>query len=196
MTEFQLYDKDGLFHNIVKQSAILNGRYAVLPKGAHDLNLNNLLSSLDLPKDKFPGAFLLPPVSELPATVQQGAWETFNFRILFLCTTSYTGDNKIKKRDQNTNSSLHTISMDWNDMKGMALEFMNALEKIQRKVISQFRLAQRGDWRIIRISGVQNDNVSGVMIMFQGAIATTCTFSDININAIQIPVADHTKHFH
>lgn len=196
MTEFQLYDKNGLFHNIVKQSAIMSGRYAVLPKGAHDLNLNNLLSTLDLPKDKYPGVFCLPPVSDIPGTVQQAPWETFNFRLLFLCTTNYTGDNKIKKPDFNTNSSLHTMSMDWNDMKNVALGFMNALEKLHVKTRGAFRLGQKGDWRFIRISGVQNDNVSGVIVLFQAAIAVTCTFEDIDINAIEIPVADHQTHFH
>lgn len=195
MTEFQLYDKDGLFHNVVKQSAIMAGRYAVLPKGAHDLNLNNLLSTLDLPKDKYPGVFCLPPVSELPATVQ-GSWEVFHFRLLFLCTTHSTGDNKIKKPDFNTNSSLHTISMDWNDMKNMALEFLNALEQVQRKVLNEFRLGQNREWRIIRISAVQNDNVSGAMLFFPCSLATTCTYSDINIDAIEIPVTDHQTHFH
>jgi hypothetical protein len=198
MTEFQLYDKNGLFHQIVKQSAIMNGRYAVLPKGAHDLNLNNLLSGLDLPteKGKYPGVFMPAPTSELPCSIQAGQWEDFNFRPLFLCTTNYTGDNKIKSPDFNTNSSLHTVSMDWSDMKTVALGFMGALEQIQKLTRGQFRMSQKSTWRIIRLTKMGNDQLSGVMVMFGASIAVPCEFEDINISAIELPTAVHAQHFH
>lgn len=199
MNELSLYNTNGLFHNITKQSAILNGRYAILQKGAHDLNMNNLISGLDLPKegDKYPGHFCLPPVSELPGTLQaSNSWETFQFRSLFLCRTNYTGDNKIKSPDFNTNSSLHTIPMDWADMKMVAANFMNALEKMHPRLRGEFRLSQQTTWRIIRVSGMQNDNLSGVMVLFSGSIAAPCEFTDIDIPAIELPVDNHPTHFH
>lgn len=196
MTELQLYGKDGLFHNIVKQSAVFNGRYGVLPKGGTDLNLNNILTNLELPKAKYPGVFCIPPISDLPATVQQAPWECFYFRLFFLCTTGYTGDNQIKAPDPLTNTSLHTVPMDWNDMKNLALAFMNALEKLTPRLRGQFILSQKGEWRIARLSNVQNDNLSGVVIQFEGKIAAPCEFTDINIAEIELPTAVHQNHFH
>jgi hypothetical protein len=203
MDELQLYGDEGLFHQVVKQSAVFNGRYGVLPKGGTDLNLNNILSGIEFPKEKYPGVFCVPPLSELPATVQQAPWECFYFRIFFLCTTNSTGDNKIKSPDPSTNTSLHTVPMDWSDMKTLALNFMNALEKIQKPLIKQFRLKQREPWKIVRLSKVQNDNLSGVMLQFQGEISTPCAFTDIDIDGTGIMeeiiagiAPAHETHFH
>lgn len=196
MDELQIYGPDGLFHNIVKQSAVFDSRYGVLPKGGQDLNLNNILAGIEFPKAKYPGVFCVPPLSELPATVQQAAWECFYFRLFFLCTTGYAGDNKIKSPDPSTNTSLHTVPMDWNDMKNLALGFMNALEKIQKSIITQFRLKQSGKWKIVRLTKLQNDNLSGVMLQFEAELATSCEFTDIDITAIELPTVVHEKHFH
>lgn len=187
MREFQIYGKDGLFHNVVKASAVMNGRYAVLSKGGGDINRNNILSDLDLPKAKYPAVFCLPPVSDL-GTVQQAGWENFSFRLLFLATTHYTGDNKIKFPDKNTNSSLHTIPMDWSDMKQIGLNFMNALERIR---LTGFRMNQQGSWKIVRVSDMQNDRLSGVMMVFSAGIAVDCEFTDINIDNITTTTSDH-----
>lgn len=196
MYEYQLYGTDGLFHNVVKQMPVFNGRYAVLPKGGIDLNMNNLISALELPVAKYPGVFCLPPISELPATVQGGQWECFYFRMLFLCTTGYTGDNKLKTPDPTTNTSLHTVPMDWNDMKNLALSFLNAIEKLQVKARGVFRLKQREEWRISRLTKVQNDNLSGVIVQFSLEIAAPCEFTDVDVNAIDLTFPDHQTHFH
>lgn len=193
MQEYYIYGKYGLFYQITVASAIMNGRYAVLPKGGGDLNRNNLLSDLDLPKDKYPGVFCLPPVSDI-GTVQQAGWETFSFRLLFLTTTYSTGDNKIKSPDFNTNSSLHKMEMDWSDMKDVALNFMNALEKIR---FPNFKMNQGGSWRIIRVTDAQNDRLSGVMLMFSAMIAVQCVFTDIDPATVAMPAIDtHETHFH
>jgi hypothetical protein len=191
LDELQIYGTDGLFHNLVKQSAVFNGRYGVLPKGGADLNLNNVLSGIEFPTAKYPGVFCVPPISDMKATVQQAAWECFYFRLYFMCTTFYTGDNQFKFRDYNTNTSLHTVPMDWSDMKNLALSFMNALEKVQKKIINQFRLKQGGEWKIVRLTKVQNDNLSGVMLQFQAELASPCEFTDINIDAINTVIPPH-----
>lgn len=196
MTELQVYGNDGLFHNIVKESSIINGRYAVLEKGANDLNLNNLLNNIELPKEKYPGVFCLPPVSELPGPVAQAQWECFYIRLLFLCSTGYTGDNQFKTRQVDTNTSTHTIAMDWADMKLVALGFKNALEKIQKNLRTEFHVKQGSPWRITRVSRTQNDQLSGVMAQFECELATSCEFSDINLSGIQLPGVIHPQHFH
>lgn len=192
MQEFSIYGKDGLFHNITKASSVMAGRYSVLPKGGVDLNRNNLLSDLDLPIDKYPGVFCLPPISEI-GTVQQAGWETFSFRLLFLCTTYATGDNQIKFPDPNTNSSLHTIDMDWSDMKLIALNFMNVLERIK---LTGFHIAQGGTWRIIRVTDAQNDRVSGVMVLFSARVAVDCVYTDIDPANVVLPTSNHLQHLH
>lgn len=195
MTELQLYGTDGLFHNTVKQMPIFSDRYGVLQKGG-DLNTNNILSGVEFPKDKYPGVFCLPPTSTIPTTLQQGQWECFYFRLFFLCTTNYTGDNQIKSPDPNTNTSLHKVNMDWNDMKNMALAFMHGLEKVQTRLRGQFRLGQKEPWKIIRVSKLQNDNLSGVMLQFEAQIAAACAFPDINADAIELTFPEHQTHFH
>jgi hypothetical protein len=196
MTELNLYGKDGLFNNIVKKSAVFSGRYGILVKNG-DLNANNILSGIEFPKENYPGVFALPPMSSIKdATTKNASWECFYFRLFFLCRTHNTGDNQIKKPDPNTNSSLHSVPMDWNDMKNLALNFMNALEVLQPKLIRQFRLGQREPWKIVRISNVQNDNLSGVMLQFEGELAMSCTFDDINTAAIDLTFPDHPTHFH
>jgi hypothetical protein len=195
MTELQLYGKDGLFHNAVKQMPVFDGRYGVLIKGG-DLNTNNILSGVEFPAAKYPGVFCLPPTSTLPTTLQQGQWECFYFRLFFLCTTYSTGDNQIKSPDPNTNTSLHKVNMDWNDMKVQALAFMHGMEKVQLRLRGQFRLGQKDPWKIIRLSKLQNDNLSGVMVQFEAQIVAPCEFPEINDYAIELPSIDHPTHFH
>lgn len=194
MDELQIYDTGGLFHQIVKASRIMNGRYAVLEKGAHDLNLNNLLSGLDLPEDKYPGVFCLPPVSE----IDERGREKFNFRLLFLCNSHSTGDNQFKDRDPLTNTSSHTIAEDWRDMKIVAVNFIQAIYKlIKDEAINQmFIMAESVNERIIRIAGMQNDNLSGVMILFSAYLGKSCEFTDIDMSAIDLTFPEHENHFH
>lgn len=204
MDELQLYGKEGLFHQVVKKSAIMNGRYGVLIKGG-DLNLNNVLSGIELPApgDTYPGVFCLPPISIIKeASVQQAQWECFYFHLFFLCTTGYTGDNQVKDPDPGTNASMHKVNMDWSDMKDVAFNFMNALEKLQPKLRNIFRLGQKEPWKIIRLSKLQNTNLSGVLLQFQGELPVACEFTDIDLsgNALTDIINDvappHEKHFH
>lgn len=198
MTELQLYGTDGIFHNIIKQSAIMNGRYALLERGGTDLNLNNILSGLDAPKYQFPLTACVCPTSSLDGSIKPGLREDFYFMLFFLTTTKYTGDNKIKSPDPLTNTSMHKISYDWQDMKTVALNFMNALEKVQKKISSQF-IVNSGKRKITRITDVQNQSLSGVMISFESGLTTDCEYTDITadkIAMIQLPTTIHQPHFH
>lgn len=196
MSEFRVYGNNGLFHNVVKQSAIFNGRYALLEKGAPDLNISNLMNGLELPvRAKYPGVFCFPPYSELESTLVSG-WEEFYFRILFLAKTGVTGDNLVKMPDPLTNTSLHTAGQDWSDMKDLCLEFINALEQLQNSTRTFFRMGQKTGYKISRVTRMQNDNVSGVMVTFPASVAITCVFDDIDTAAVEIPADTHTKHFH
>jgi hypothetical protein len=205
MDELQLYGKEGLFHNIVKQSAIMDGRYGVIEKGG-DLNLNNVLSGIEFPESAYPGVFCLPPISAIKeVSVQQATWECFYFRLFFMCTTESTGDNQLKGRIPETNTSSHKVNMDWNDMKVVAMNFINALEQLQRnpEIRGKFRLGQKEPWKIVRLSRVNNPVLSGVMLQFEGELSVPCEFTDININNSEVLAgiingiaAPHATHFH
>lgn len=201
MTEYQVYGKDGLFHNIVKQSKIMAGRYAVTP-GTADLNRNNVLSGIEFPKAKYPMVLCTTPVSAFDKASVVNHWETFNFQLFFVTTTYNTGDNKLKRPDQMTNSSLHTSPMDWSDMKEVLLSFMAALETMGGvpQLRNEFRLDQKATWVIRRFSHEGNDNVSGVMISFSASLPAPCEYEDIVLNdqkitAILTPSA-HPQHYH
>lgn len=198
MTEFQIYGKDGLFHSIVKASKIMNGRYAVLPHGGMDLNMNNVISGIDFPKSKYPGVFCLTPMSAFTQSSVIGQWESYNFTLLFVTTTHNTGDNKLKKPDPATNSSLHTSPMDWSDMHQVMLGFMTSLETSGRTIRPHFRLDQKGQFVVGRFSNKGNDNLSGVWVRFTVSIPAICEVSS-QWNAVELPdfeTNDHPEHLH
>lgn len=195
MTELQTYGIDGLFHNLVKQSRVMAGRYAVLHKGAHDLNMNNLLSTIELPTDfKYPGVFCLPPVSESDNPV--GGYELFNFRLIFVCTAEQTGDNQIKYKEPFTNTSLVKTAHDWQDMKEVAFSFMSALKKVGKSVKEFYLSEQSSTIRIARFSNMQNDNLNGVMLFFSAAIFSKCEYSDIEVSDANLVFPDHEISLH
>lgn len=195
MTEASVYDKDGLFHSICKASAIMNGRYAVLPNGSVDLNAGNVISGLDIPKEKYPIVACLPPVSVLEP--DKTGWECFYFRLLFLCTSGYTGDNKVKFNDKNTNASLHKTSLDWNDMKNVAFGFLAALQKIKPSQLQgKFTLLQGSPIRFTRVSNALNDRISGVMMQFEARLFIDCEYTDIVQDDIELTFEEHIQHFH
>lgn len=198
MTEFQVYGEDGLFHSIVKASKIMNGRYAVLPHGAMDLNMNNAISGIEFPKSKYPGVFCLTPMSAFTQSSVIGQWESYNFTLLFVTTTHNSGNNKLKRPDPSTNSSLHTSPMDWSDMHQVMLGFMTSLETSGRTIRSHFRLDQKGQFVVGRFSNKNNDNLSGVWVRFTVSIPAICEVSS-QWNAVQLPDFEtiiHPEHFH
>lgn len=199
MTEYQLYGKDGLFHSIVKASKIMKGRYAILPGGGMDLNMNNVLSGLEFPKAKYPMVCCLTPMSAFTQASVVGQWEVYNFTLFFVTTTHNTGDNKLKRPDPSTNSSLHKSPMDWSDMHQVMLGFMTALETTGKNFRAGLRIDQKGQWVVGRFTEKGNDKVSGVFIRFSASIPALCEYPDINPDDIELPdfeTIDHPQHFH
>src|SRR5687768_17511413 len=130
MQESQLYDKDGLFHNIVKQSQFMQGRYVVLPNGSSDLGAGNILSGIELPKEKYPLVACLAPTSTFEPSKYR---EYINCRLLFITTTAADGTGSFKHRDPLTNTEQHRVSHNWQDMKASAFAFFQALDALQNK---------------------------------------------------------------
>lgn len=179
----------------------MQGRYSAINDG-QELNFNNILSKLDEVKPAFPLVCANVPYSLLDY-VENGSTpgiESFVFRLYFLCTTNYTGDNQIKSRDFLTNDSLHNERFDAADMKAVCLSFMRTLEQLERKT-RKFFLKDQQPYRIERVIKAANVNVSGVYITFVLQNSLECDeFTDIDITAgLQSFLDDiptHAPHFH
>ncbi len=197
MTEAELIDQDGLFHNIVKASAIMQGRYALLPNGPLDLNAGNVLTGIELPKDKYPLVACLPPVSAVDSgNLSSGQWERLTMRLIFACKKGVSGDGQFKDRDPNTNTSLQRSANDWSDMKAVAFAFFHAFEGMERVLRGSARLDERSPLRISRFTNAQSDGISGVLVQFGMALATACLHTDINASDIAIPDSIQNPKFH
>lgn len=195
MTEAQLYHPDGLFHEIVKRSKIMRGRYHILPNGTSDLNTNSL-KGVELPdaNGDYPLVACLAPRS----TLEIGGWEKLSFRILFLDTTESTGDNKPKGRDHLTNTSTHKVYQDWQDMKRVATAFVSALVNMPT-LLSKAFVDERAPIVITRITEIEKAKVSGVMLEFRMNIADGCmtdNVSDIDVGDMPNIFPDHVTHDH
>lgn len=201
MTEVQIYEKDGLFHNLVKLSQIMNGRYAAISDGS-DMNTNNVLSYLEANQNKYPVVVCtIPPSIVEPGYILTPGKEDFTFRLYFLCTTNYTGDNQVKSRDPGTGTSLHNERFDVSDMKNVALSFMKALQSIEQTTRgSIFYFAPKQPYKIQRIVNAGNDKVAGVAMQFVLKVTLDCDYTDIDISGTDIDtlitVPDHASHFH
>lgn len=190
MTEQQIYDKDGLFHNIVKMSTIMKGTYHFLVNGTADINASNI-TGLELPKErKFPLVACLPPLSDLKPSLQEAQWEPFVFRILFITNVGNAAGGNISDLNANTNTTRETILQKWESMRGVCLSFMAALESVTKKTRGIFRLDDSRPWRFSRFANQQTDKFCGVMIQFNASLAIGCEFIDVppaSVNDIVIP---------
>lgn len=176
----------------------MNGRYHVLPNGTADLNTNTI-SGVELPENNYPLVGCLTPISIVDPSFTQAQWEKFSFRLLFLCTSINTGDNQLKGRDHLTNTGLHSIPKDWSDMKSVSFSFLKALEEVSKKIRQQFHIDDRTPVRINRITSIENHRLSGVIVTFNGMLATKCEYTDISAQAVSeivIPTFEHTEHKH
>jgi len=196
LSEVQIYEKDGLFHNIVKLSKVMAGRYTAISDGS-DMNTNNVASILEAAKEKYPIVACTIPYS----IIQRPGWEDFAFRIFFLCTTNYTGDNQIKVRDPGTNTSMHNERFDVNDMKIVALNFLRALEMIQEAGKGKpVHFKDKQPYKLHRIVNKGNDKLSGCFVDFQLASELACDYTDIDLTGIDLntllTVPQHAAHYH
>lgn len=180
MTEKNLYDRDGLFHNITKQSTVMAGRYVVLPNGANDLNAGNILSGIELPQAKYPLVACLPPTSDIVSGFEK--WEYFICRLLFLDTTAADGTGQMTSRSQATNTSGRSAQAIWQSMKECAFAFLSALEAMQDKTRNQFIIDSSTPYRFARVSNREKDLVSGLMVQIKVGVFHACSFADIPEN--------------
>lgn len=206
MDELFLYDRDkGLFKQILKQSTVMAGRYYVSPSYGNDLNTDNLNAFLKDPKfglidqvPKYPCTVCMPPASVLNGR-NDGFIEEFVFELFFLCTTGYTGQNKIKSIDKPSQTSSHLIWYDWKDMKEIAKEFLKVLtELIKVHQLKRFFAVDLERVPVRRVSNFNNDTLSGVSVSFLvSMVDSACVLKDYAagyLDKIIIPATDSSIH--
>ena len=208
--ELFLYDKEkGLFKNILNHSTVIAGRYHVSPSYGSDLNTQNLEAflkdpthGLSSPDQKYPICVCMPPYSQIGITENETEAEEFYFDLFFLCTSGYTGQNRIKSVDKPTQKSSHHVWYDWKDMKEVASNFI----KLLRAVVKAKGLHTKIDIDFSRIpvrrlSNFNNDKVSGVQITLKAEIFNLfCELNDYPesvVDSIEVPGDSiHSLHKH
>lgn len=180
--ELFLYSKDdGLFKSILNESTTFQGRYHVSPNYGHDLNANNLDSYLKdpaygvmAPVQKYPICVCITPTSRI-FPVNGNDWEEFYFALYFLQRTYVDGKNQVKQPDKDTGRSTRRVEEDWKQMKEKALEFRGVLKQSLKQTVvfdsTQVVLPQiircDDEVRVSRVTKYNNDNLSGVGIVFK-----------------------------
>jgi hypothetical protein len=210
INELFLYDRDeGLFKQIVKNSFVLEGRYHIAPHFGHELNTGNLEQYFKDPASgmadvgqKYPCMVCMAPKSR--QLYENGTInEQFFFNTFFLCLTGRTSLNQFKTPDYDTNVSAHYLWYDWQDMKGVADSFIEALCKIIRTRITSdgIRLSstvhlERSSINISRLSKFNNDKVSGISLSFSMNIfGGTCEILDYANGSIEnMPIPSSIIH--
>ncbi len=219
MNELFLYDRDnGLFKEVLKQSTVIEGRYHVAPGYGHELNTGNLEAFIKDPKtglsdekQKYPICVCMVPRSTI---VQRNGsdWEYFYFNMFFLCTTYYTGQNKVKQPDPGSGISTHHVWYDWKDMQECARNFLTVLDEvvrnktvveneIERPMATVFHRDHTMVVDIKRLTKFNNDRLSGVSVLFNLYLdASVCSFQDYPadvLDKISIPELNpHPLHKH
>lgn len=203
MNELLLY---AIIKAILQQSTVMQGRFVVVEGYGNDLNTNNfgdiIKDALDNYKPnarKYPVSVLMPP-TEIVDSYEKG-WTRFKLDQYFLCTTGYTGSNEIKGLNMKSNTSEHSIQMDWKDMREVAGDFRKVFNKVLRNrgYLNQINSSTNSSDYIKRVSNMGNDKLSGVAVTYELNIAMPCGLTDYeNVDAIIIPeISDlHPLHKH
>lgn len=211
MQELFIYDRSkGLFKEILNKSLMIEGRYHVSPNMGNDLNTNNLETYISDEKNglsdlrKYPICLCVTPRSQY--TGANGlSFEEFIFNLYFLCPTFYTGENKIKVPNPDTNTSTHHIWYDWQDMKECAQQFLEVLKQVLRsrtivigaEEVGLRRFLALDDKRVIfnRLTKFLNDRLSGVSLSFVITMSNpVCILTDYSSDISGIVIPPETIH--
>lgn len=173
-----------LFQGILDQSIQIEGRFHISYKyGAQEINAD-ILSELinETPEKKYPLVLMTPPNarSEYDES-RDGEWERFRI-ILFFVNNSYK-----QQIDENTKKSQYKIPYDWDDMKGLALDFKAQLNTVQKATLGKIFRIPSNTALIIPVSATGSDRASGVKLDFDMDIYVGCRIIT-DYQTLQIPV--------
>lgn len=174
------------FKAVLLQSLQIQGRLFILPKVGQELNSDEFHQVMNLAtgERKYPAAFMMPPRSE-GIFYQNDEWERYRFVLFFLNTTYYDGNNQIRDLNEATQTSMHTVVQDWEEMKRAAIDFIRVLRVVQKggndqsinMLNSIFRL---GNEKVLidPVSFVSSTRLSGVRVTFEASVFIGCEIED------------------
>lgn len=187
-----------LIKDILSQSMVIGGRFAVLKASGEDINSTNFAQTIQdalsgfVEKKKYPAVLMLPPYETEP--LDDNGWSVYRCQLYFLCPEYRTGDGDVKQPDLQTAISMHTYQMDWKDMREVAGNFVKVFRTVTTDGNLPIRENSKTPAQYRRLSNVGNDNLNGIHLMYEvrvwngincGALAdypndVTVTVSDFN----------------
>lgn len=160
-----------LIKEILSQSMVIGGRFAVLKAAGEDVNTTNFAQSVQdaltgfTVEKKYPCCLMLPPSESEP--IDDNGWSVFRCILFFLCPEYRTGDGDIKQPDTQTNVSTHTYQMDWKDMREVAGNFVKAFRTVTTAGSLPIRENAKVPVQYRRVSGIGNDGLNGIHLMYE-----------------------------
>lgn len=133
--------------------------------------------------------------------VKNDEWESYQFEMFFVNTTYYSGANQTKSKNSGTGTSSKPIIQEWEEMKVAALDFIRVLQLVQKgnngdSVImlnNMFRLHTDRKKYIEPVSIVGTNRLSGVRLLFEADVFTTCAIQDyVEGGLIVLPPVDES----
>lgn len=186
--------------NILSQSMVIGGRFAVLKGAGEDVNATNFGQSVKdvltgfTTQKKWPAALMLPP-NETEVGNDRG-WSTYKLVIYFLALSNRTGDGDIKSPNIETNLSTHTYQQDWKDMREVAGNFVKAFREATRTGSYPIRENAKAPEHYRRATGIGDDKANGIQLMYEVQLwnGLNCNPLVDYPNGVTITVTDFNPH--
>lgn len=179
---------ESLFKAILSKSKVTKGNFYLCPKWGSELNNPNIDEQIPIgaaATQKYPAVLLMPPpitgnfeYSGDPDNSGNSLYDIYEIRLLFVTPAQVTGKNQVTTPN-GVNLSAHTIMETWHDMSRIAHNFCAVLKS---KVLSSSggnALFWDGTTpRMLPVTNLGNDQVSGVMVMFKFGLFSGCAIED------------------
>lgn len=199
-----------LFQSVLNKSAAIQGRFYISEgDNGRELNsdmLGQVLSDvlINQHSKKYPLALMMLPRVHSKFVDLKPDWQMMSITMFFLKTTFYDSSNQTSARNPNTNTSQHQVHQDWHDMARVAVNFLRALDKIQKphktnvpNLMQYFKMPHM-DKSYYPVSSIGADRASGVRLDFMVETFVDCTLEDYvlsDLMSITIPTLDsHPQH--
>lgn len=192
------------FKAVLEKSSTIQGRFHFCPKFGAEINsdqLGEVIAELfqgNQPVTRYPMALAMPPRST-GGYNKTDAWDEYSFSIFFLKQSFVDSQNKVQWPNTTTRTSMHSVEMDWHDMKRAAVGFMRALDILQRKQTDSTRSWRtKGQSYTSPVSYIGTDRAAGIRLDFTIQLFIGCELVDYTTNDIKLitlPAADsHPEH--
>lgn len=178
-----------LFTAVLQQSATIQGRFFLSARHGAEINsdvLGQVLTDAvtQVQNQKYPLALMMAPSSRGELSIAS-PWQDYTITMFFLRPTYYDAFNQVADVNSNTQTSMRPVMKDWEEMGFCAINFIRALDAVQRNgnINSYFRL-KKETRAIFPVSFIGADRVSGVRLDFAISLFVGCEAEDIDLAAV------------